>query len=124
MLTIKENLLETIKGGNPDRFVNQYEFLGIIMEDPLSQRNLRPKRGEPDKVDGWGVTISWPDHVPGPFPVHDEEHKVLKDITKWRDVVQAPGRTLPRKNGLIILPKPKLLIAMNNSSPCSSTGYF
>ena len=42
MLTIKENLLETIKGGNPDRFVNQYEFLGIIMEDPLSQRNLRP----------------------------------------------------------------------------------
>ncbi|NLP36037.1 MAG: uroporphyrinogen decarboxylase [Firmicutes bacterium] len=97
MLTIKENLLETIKGGNPDRFVNQYEFLGIIMEDPLSQRNLRPKRGEPDKVDGWGVTISWPDHVPGPFPVHDEEHKVLKDITKWRDVVQAPRTDAPEE---------------------------
>lgn len=31
MLTIKENLLETIRGGNPDRFVNQYEFLHITI---------------------------------------------------------------------------------------------
>jgi hypothetical protein len=35
MLTKRENLLETIKGGNPDRFVNQYEFMEIIMEVPL-----------------------------------------------------------------------------------------
>ena len=27
MLTIRQNLLETIHGGHPDRFVNQYEFL-------------------------------------------------------------------------------------------------
>ena len=26
MLTIRQNLLETIHGGHPDRFVNQYEF--------------------------------------------------------------------------------------------------
>ena len=25
MLTPKQNMLEVIKGGNPDRFVNQYE---------------------------------------------------------------------------------------------------
>lgn len=25
MLTIRENFMETIKGGNPDRFVKQYE---------------------------------------------------------------------------------------------------
>ena len=35
MLTKRENLLETIKGGNPDRFVNQYEFMDIIMEVPM-----------------------------------------------------------------------------------------
>ena len=98
MLTKRQNLLETIKGGNPDRFVNQYEFLEIVMAgDPLSQRDLRPKRGEPDKQDGWGVTISWPDHVPGPFPVHDYEHKVVKDITKWRDVVKAPRSEAPKE---------------------------
>ena len=40
MLTKRQNLLETIKGGNPDRFVNQYEALvcqdtmfGMIMGD-------------------------------------------------------------------------------------------
>ena len=27
MLTIRQNLMETIKGGSPDRLVNQYEFL-------------------------------------------------------------------------------------------------
>ena len=26
MLTIRENFMETIKGGNPDRFVKQYEY--------------------------------------------------------------------------------------------------
>ncbi|HHY26235.1 MAG TPA: uroporphyrinogen decarboxylase, partial [Desulfitobacterium dehalogenans] len=32
MLTKRQNLLETIKGGNPDRFVKQYEFMNLIME--------------------------------------------------------------------------------------------
>ena len=26
MLTIKQNFIETVKGGNPDRFVKQYEY--------------------------------------------------------------------------------------------------
>lgn len=26
----------------------------------------------------------------GPFPVHDDEHRVLKDITNWKEVVKAP----------------------------------
>ena len=29
MLTKKQNLIETMKGGNPDRFVNQYEAFYI-----------------------------------------------------------------------------------------------
>jgi hypothetical protein len=35
MLTIKQNLLEVINGGQPDRFVNQYEFMDLIMEAPM-----------------------------------------------------------------------------------------
>ena len=32
MLTPRENFLETIRGGSPDRYVNQYEALGMIMQ--------------------------------------------------------------------------------------------
>ena len=32
MLTPRENFLETIRGGKPDRYVNQYEALGMIMQ--------------------------------------------------------------------------------------------
>ena len=87
MLTKRENLLETMKGGNPDRFVNQYEFLEIIMEAPL---RIRPQRGE-TVVNEWGITLDWPEDQLGAFPVHTGDLKVLPDITKWRDYVKAPA---------------------------------
>ena len=34
MLTTKQNLLETIHGGHPDRFVNQYEAFKMVF-DPI-----------------------------------------------------------------------------------------
>lgn len=34
MLTIRENFMETIRGGHPDRFVKQYEYQEWI-NDPL-----------------------------------------------------------------------------------------
>ncbi|MEL1133705.1 uroporphyrinogen decarboxylase family protein [Desulfitobacterium sp. THU1] len=86
MLTKKQNLLETIRGGNPDRFVNQYEFMDIILENPIDF--MAPPGGEVKT--GWGITFRWPEGQIGQFPVHDEEHKVLKDITKWREQVKAP----------------------------------
>ena len=90
MLSKRENMWEVIKGGKPDRFVNQYEALGIVGGDPISARNPRATPGG-EVVDFWGVTHRWPEHVPGSFPVHDEEHKLLKDITKWREVLKAPS---------------------------------
>jgi hypothetical protein len=38
MLTKRENLLETIRGGNPDRFVNGYEPFELIW-DPITLKN-------------------------------------------------------------------------------------
>ena len=43
MLTVRQNLLETIRGGKPDRYVNQYEFMKLI-NNPLSLHNPNPKR--------------------------------------------------------------------------------
>jgi len=102
MLTKRQNLLETIKGGNPDRFVNQYEafvcqptMFGMIMGDPITAASPRVTPGT-EVVNGWGVTIQWPEGLPGPFPVHDDAHKVLKDVTKWKEVVKAPNLDFPQ----------------------------
>lgn len=90
MLTIKQNLLETIKGGKPDRFVNQYEFMEIILEMPMTA-NAFLKPGTEAK-NPWGITFRWPEGQLGQFPVHDDEHIVLKadNVTDWKKYVKAP----------------------------------
>ncbi|MBI4857454.1 MAG: uroporphyrinogen decarboxylase [Acetobacterium woodii] len=92
MLTKRQNLLETIKGGEPDRFVNQYEFLELIREAP--KEPFMTQKGSEIK-NGWGITIRWPEGQIGSFPVHDDNHKVLKDITEWRKYVRAPAVNYP-----------------------------
>jgi len=89
MLTKRQNMLETIRGGNPDRFVNQYEALELIWGDPHLKRNGRAEPGT-ERINSWGVTIRYQEGTPGPFPVHDEEHIVLKDITKWKETIKFP----------------------------------
>ena len=92
MLTKRQNLVEVMKGGNPDRFVKQYEAFALMMKTPISR--LKPPVGG-TIVNEWGVTLSWPEGQLGSFPVHDEEHIVIKDITKWRDYVKAPKLDYP-----------------------------
>lgn len=95
MLTKRENFLETIRGGSPDRFVNQFEFLSMIGNNPYQKSNPSPVKGGPEIKNLWGVTLYYPDNVPGQFPVHDDAHKVVRDITKWRETVKAPNLDFP-----------------------------
>ncbi|MBK5244910.1 MAG: uroporphyrinogen decarboxylase [Eubacteriaceae bacterium] len=88
MLTKRQNLAEVMKGGNPDRFVKQYEAFAMMMRTPITR--IKPPIGG-EIVNEWGVTIRWPEGQLGAFPVHDAEHIVIKDITKWRDYVKAPA---------------------------------
>ncbi|MGI6407007.1 MAG: uroporphyrinogen decarboxylase family protein [Syntrophaceticus sp.] len=88
MLTKRENLLETIKGGNPDRFVNQYEFMEIIMEVPLVKDCFLEPGTE--RKNNWGIYYKWPEGHIGQMPVHGE-HTVVKDITEWKKYVKAPS---------------------------------
>ena len=94
MLTPRQNLLETIRGGNPDRFVKQYEAFSIHFGDPTTEPFPRPKVGE-TTVNGWGVTYSFPENVPAAFPLHDDEHVVLKDASRWREFVKGPALDYP-----------------------------
>ena len=54
MLTPKQNLLETIRGGNPDRFVKQYEFMELLIFMPGFKYALAP--GE-RVVNDWGCHL-------------------------------------------------------------------
>ncbi|NTW71768.1 MAG: uroporphyrinogen decarboxylase [Eubacteriaceae bacterium] len=94
MLTKRQNLMETIKGGNPDRYVNQYEFMELIVEVPLSGKPAVPGK---ETKDTWGVTKNWPEGQLAAFPVHDEAHTVLKDITKWKEVLVKPSVKYPEE---------------------------
>ncbi|MDR2956713.1 MAG: hypothetical protein LBU61_00840 [Coriobacteriales bacterium] len=87
MLTPRQNALEVIKGGNPDRFIKQYEpFYLSFMNDPLSASG-QPMGPGLDWVNLWGVSYSWPDWAPGGMPIHTEETIVLKDINDWQEVI-------------------------------------
>ena len=90
MLTKKQNLYEVMRGGNPDRFVNQYEPFAMLVGSPFGNRNPNPKYGEENIVNAWGVTKSFPVGTPGAFPVHTPDKIVIKDIEHWRDYVKVP----------------------------------
>jgi uroporphyrinogen-III decarboxylase len=87
MLTPKQNVLETLKrDGKPDRLVNQYRPFVQIMSDPVYAfvRGNR-QRGKTTK-DVWGTEIAWPEDQHAAMPHVTNENKVLKDVTKWREL--------------------------------------
>ena len=50
MLTPRQNFNEVIKGGKPERFVKQYEFIKILSPTPFQMTNPNPKYGEHRKL--------------------------------------------------------------------------
>lgn len=94
MLTARQNMLETIRGGKPERFVNQYEAI-YLMFHPWMVTSGGPMKGQHNVVNAWGITNSFPEHLPGQFPVHTPDKIVLKDIENWRDYVKAPKLQFP-----------------------------
>ena len=89
MLTAKQNMQEVIRGGKPERFVNQYEAIYLLFH-PYMMHSNSVSKGQLDVVNAWGVTNSWPENVPGGFPVHTADKIVVKDIEHWQDYVHAP----------------------------------
>ena len=94
MLSPKQNFYEAAKGLNPDRYVNQYEAIRLVLHAAYFH-NPSPKYGEENVVNAWGVTNSYPLGTPGGFPVHTPDKIVIKDIEHWQDYVHAPGLDFP-----------------------------
>ncbi len=96
MLTAKQNMIECIKGGNPDRFVNQYEAIQLLFH-PFMFASPLLKEGEENIKNAWGVTNTFPKGTPGAFPVHTPDKIVVKDIEHWQDYVHAPSLDFPQE---------------------------
>jgi len=99
MLNAKENMRECIKGGNPDRYVNQYEAIQLLFTPNMFHDALL-KPGDLNVVNAWGVTNSFPEGTPGQFPVHTPDKIVVKDIEHWQDYVHAPSLDFPEEEWL------------------------
>lgn len=91
MQTPKEIFMEMLKpDGHPERQLKQYEALSMVLTDPCNIY-LHANFDETRKaVNKWGVTLILPEGAPGSMPYTEGDAKVLKDITKWREVVHAP----------------------------------
>lgn len=85
-LSARDNFLETVRGGKPDRLVNGWEAVQFVFD---ALPNKMPMPGT-TVVNGWGVTMSWPEGEPGCMPIINDETKVLPDVTEWREHVHAP----------------------------------
>ena len=99
MLTAKENFRETVRGGNPDRYVNQYEAIQLLFHPFMMFSNPLLKKGDPDVVNAWGITNSFPENVPGGVPVHTPEKIVMKDFENWKEYLEPkrPRNTFTRE---------------------------
>ena len=66
MLTIKDNFMETIKGGHPDRFVKQYEYMDLILDPILDHCGGFCIQGEKGKRLGGNCILAGRDSRPFP----------------------------------------------------------
>ncbi len=96
MLTARENMWETVHGGHPDRYVNQYEAM-TLLPTPFMMSSPALQPGDENVVNPWGVTLTWPEGVPGQFPVHTKDKIVVQDIEHWQDYVHAPSLDYPQE---------------------------
>jgi hypothetical protein len=87
MLSLKENVFETMKNGKPTHSSmsgNLFPSMG-----PGVLLYVSGHAGS-DRKKPWGVTIYWGEEEPGVMPIVNNETKVCPDITRWREYCKAP----------------------------------
>lgn len=90
MLSPKQNLLETLKRGNPDRLCNSYTMFRGIAGDPCFKLIRGNRVRGTNSYDAWGTYIMFPEDAPGAIPFVTEENQIVKDIEEWDKYVKVP----------------------------------
>ncbi len=88
MLSLKENVYETLKHGKPDAFVNSWEPFRQAW-DPIFSYMFPVTPGQTG-VNPWGTVLYWGEEEPGIMPMVDDQNKVCPDVTRWREYCKAP----------------------------------
>ena len=88
MLTLKENVFETLKHGKPDAFVNEWEPFPQVW-DPVFSYWYPLTRGQ-TAVNPLGITLYWGEEEPGAMPIVTEKTKVCPDVTQWDKYIKFP----------------------------------
>ncbi len=88
MLSLKENVIETLKHGKPDAFVNEWEPFPQVWDPVFFYMN--PVAPGQEALNPLGVKLFWGEEEPGAMPIVTEATKVCPDVTKWRDYVKFP----------------------------------
>lgn len=90
MLSKRENFIECVEGGTPDRYVNQFEaIIPMAWGDPHFDFTDIDEKGQ--SRDEWGVLWQC-DQMPGAMPLNAHvEDRVIKDIEDWRSYFNPPS---------------------------------
>ena len=96
MSTMKEKFLRRMRNDNPDWLGDPWDcFTKTPMAfGPMSMDatgTVGPPMSMGTFVNAWGVTYIWNEGDPGATPHITEENKVVKDLYKWKDTIQAPS---------------------------------
>ena len=91
MLTEMQNWRETLKvDGKPDRLCNQFRPVELLTDEPIYQFMFGKRKKGTTTISPLGVTIAFPENVPGAMPHVTKENKVCPDVTRWRETVHIP----------------------------------
>ncbi len=89
MLTKRENFLETMHGGNPEHYVDNFEYMTLVFDCISAHMNPKPEVGVPYQ-NAWGVWNLLAEGEPGVMPLTDDEHKLITDVCEWKDQINTP----------------------------------
>ena len=89
MFTPKENFLRAQNNDKPDRLVNDYEAFAVCLDPIYVLDRISPIPGESIR-DTFGTTVVQPEGHAGLMPIINDELKVIKDVTRWKDQLKVP----------------------------------
>lgn len=96
MLTKKENLRETIHGGNPEHFVDNFEYLHLFF-DTTSAKMMPEIELDVPFQNAWGVWQIMATGEPGMMPLTDGDRKLVKDVCEWESSINRPELIFPEE---------------------------
>ena len=91
MLTLRENLLESLKkDGRPEYLNNSFTMCRGIPGDPCFKLIRGNRIRGTNSYDQWGTYIMFPEDEPAAIPFVTPENQVIQDLENWKDYVKVP----------------------------------